>query len=133
MPIPVSHDHFLHDLLNVLVGRLNSAIHLRAIRGRIVMLDFEILTQLFHHFVVEVGSIISNDPFRNTVSTDDLVLDKPGNHLLGDVGVGSSLYPLGEIIDGNEDESMAIRRCRLDATDHSMPHIAKGPGRGHDI
>ena len=81
------------------------------------------LTQLFHHFVVEVGSIISNDPLRNTVSTDDLVLDKPGNHLLGDVGVGGSFYPLGEKIDGNKDEAVGSMRPII-----SMPHIAKGQG-----
>ena len=133
MPILVSQDHFLHDLLNVLVGRLNSAIHLRTIRGRIVVLDFEVLTQLFHNFVVEVGSIICIDHFRNTVSTDDLILDKPGNHLLSDVGVESSFYLLGEIINGNEDEPVTIGSSWFDAANHiDAPH-SKGPRRCHDI
>src|SRR3954463_8621655 len=106
MPISVSHYHLLHNLLNVLVGRFNSAIHLWTIRRRIVMLDLEGLTKLFHQLVIKIRSIISNDLFRNPIMTDYVVLDKASNHLLGDVRIRCGFNPLGEVIDGNQDEAM---------------------------
>src|SRR3954468_14591713 len=126
VPISVSHYHLLHNLLNVLVGRFNSAIHLRTIRRIIVMLDLEGLTKLLHHLVIEIRSIISNDLLKNPITTDYVVLDKAGNHLLGNVRIRYGFIPLGEVIDGNQNEAMSIRSSRLNLSNHvNAPHCER--------
>ena len=52
-----------------------------------MILDFEILAQIFYHLIVEVGSVISNDPVGNSIAANDLIFDEAGNHLSGDFGV----------------------------------------------
>src|SRR3954471_20474886 len=133
MPISVGHHHLLHNLLNVLVGRFNSAIHLWMIRRRIVMLDLEGLTKLLYHLVIEIRSIISNDLLRNPIMTDYVVLDKTSDHLLGDIRVRCGFNPLGEVIDGNQNEAMSIRSSRLNLSNHiNAPHC-KRPRRSQNI
>ena len=85
MPISVRNDHLLHNLLYVLICCLNSTVHLRTIRGRIVMLNVEVLAQLLHHFVIEIGTIISNDSLGNPIATNDFLLNETGNHMSGDI------------------------------------------------
>ena len=79
MSILVRHDHLLHNLLDILVCRLYSTIHLRSVRRRIVMFNPEIFTKLFHHLVIEIRTIISDDSLRNPITTDDFLLDESGN------------------------------------------------------
>src|SRR3954471_10350559 len=97
MPISVGHYHLLYNLLNVLVSRFNIAIHLWTIRRRIVMLDLEGLTKLLHQLVIKIRSIISNDLFRNPITTYYVVLDKASNHLFGDTRIRCGFNPLGEV------------------------------------
>ena len=93
MLIFIGYHHLLYDLLNILIGRFDSAIHFRSVRGRIMMLDFERLTKLLHHLVVQIRPIISDDLFRHSIVTDNIVLNKPSYHLLGDIGIGCSFDP----------------------------------------
>ena len=58
-----------------------------------MMLDFEGLTKLLHHFVVQIRPIINNDLFRHSVATNNVVLNEPRYHLLGDIGIGCSFDP----------------------------------------
>src|SRR4051812_40538438 len=133
MPISVGHYHLLHNLLNVFVGRFNSAIHLWTIRRRVVVFDLEGLTKLLHHLVIEIRSIISNDLLRNPITTDYVVLNKASNHLLGDIRIRCGFNPLGEVIDGNQNETMSIRSSRLNLSNHiNAPHC-KRPRRSQDI
>ena len=133
MPILVRNDHLLHNLLYVLICRLNSTVHLRAVRGRIVMLNVEVLAQLLHHFVVEIRTIISNDSFGNPIATNDFFLDETGNHMSGDIRERRCFDPLGEIVDGNKDEAMPIKSSRLNLSNHvNAPH-GKRPRRRHHI
>ena len=41
-----------------------------------MMCDLELATQLFHHLVVQVRSIISNDLIWHSISAYELILDK---------------------------------------------------------
>src|SRR3954468_12044636 len=70
---PYKYSHFLHNLLNVFVGGLHSAIHLWSIRRRIVMFDIELCTELSDHLIVQIGTIIGDDSFGNAISTDEVV------------------------------------------------------------
>src|SRR3954468_23725988 len=133
MPISVGHYHLLHNLLNVFVGRFNSAIHLWTIRRRVVMLDLEGLTKLLHQLINKIRSIVSNDLLRNPKTTDYVVLDKASNHLLGDIRIGCGFNPLGEVINGNQNEAMSIRSSKLNLSNHiNAPHC-KRPRRSQDI
>ena len=48
------------------------------------MLDFEPHTKLSDHIIIEIGFVISDDPFRDVVSIDEVMLDKPGYNILSD-------------------------------------------------
>ena len=80
MPIIKSFCHLCHNLLYILVSSFYCPIHLWAVWCRIVMFDLELLTYLIHHFVVQVGGIIRNDPFWNSISTYDLSFDELADH-----------------------------------------------------
>ena len=74
MPIFIGYHHLLYDLLNILIGRFDNTVHLWSVWGRFMMLDFEGLIKLLHHFVVQVRPIIGNDLFRHPVATDNAML-----------------------------------------------------------
>src|SRR3954468_16579581 len=133
VPISIGHYHLLHNLLNVLVGRFNSAIHLWTIRRRVMMLDLEGLTKLLHQLIIEIRSIVSNDLLRNPITAYYVVFDKASNHLLGDIRIRCGFNPLGEVIDGNQNEAMSIRSSRLNLSNHiNAPHC-KRPRRSQNI
>ena len=72
------------------------------------MLNIEIITQLLYHFVVQIRSIVCNDPARDTIAADDLVLDELDHHLLGHIGVGRGFDLLGKIVNGHKDKTVPI-------------------------
>src|SRR3954463_11378502 len=100
MPILVSYSHLLHNLLNIFVGGLHSAIHLWSIRRRIVMFDIELCTELSDHLIVQIGTIISDDSFGDAIPTDEVVFNESSYHVLGYGGERSSFYPFSEIVNG---------------------------------
>lgn len=88
-----------------------------------MMLDLEVLSQFSHHLVVQIRSIISNELFWDSVTTNDVLLDEAGNNLLGHIRIGSNFNPLGKVIDCYQDEVISIRNGRLDSSDHiDAPH-----------
>ena len=84
MPVLIGHCHLLYDLLDVFVSGFHSAIHLRSVRRRVMMLDLELHAELGDHSVIEIGTIICNDSFGNTVPTDKVLFDESGHNVLGD-------------------------------------------------
>ena len=48
------------------------------------MLDFELRTKFGDHSIVEIGSVISDDPFRDSIPADEVMLDKSDYHILSD-------------------------------------------------
>lgn len=85
MPFLVRLHHLLNDLFDVLIGGLNCPIHLRMIWRRIVILDLEIFTQIFHHLIVEVRLIVCDDLIEDSIPAYDFLLRKSGHHLLCDI------------------------------------------------
>ena len=59
-----------------MIRSLYSPIHLRPIRGGVMMLDLEVLAHFLHHLVVQIGAIVSNDLPGESVSTNQLLLDE---------------------------------------------------------
>lgn len=101
MPILVDYNHILYYFLNVLNGCLKCPIHLRAVRRGIMLLNLETFSQVRHHLVVEIRPIVCYDILRDSITINDILLDKPSNHLLSHVGVGSNFHPLGEVINNH--------------------------------
>ena len=73
-----------------------------------MMLDLEIITKFLHHFIVQVGPVVDNLA-RNSIQAYDILLDKSSNHLFCHICIGSVFYPLGEVINGDQYESVSIR------------------------
>ena len=67
MLVFVCHCHILYDFLDILVSSLHSAIHLRPVRGRIMMLDLKLFTEFGDHCIVEICTIVSNDSLPYTI------------------------------------------------------------------
>ena len=93
--------HFLYDLFNVLICGFDNTIHLRPVGGRIVMLNLELLAQGGDHSVIQVCTIVCNDPLRDTVTTGEILLDEPGDNILGDGRERSCLHSLCKIVNGH--------------------------------
>ena len=79
MPVFVCHRHLLHNLLDVLVSRFNNAIHLRPVGRRVMMLYLELLAKLGDHLIIEICTIVRNDPLWYTISTNQIVSNEPGH------------------------------------------------------
>src|ERR1051325_11274054 len=133
VPILVSDNHLLYNLLDILVCRLHSTIHFWTIWRRVMMFYLEAVTQLFHHFVFEIGAVISNDLLGNPITTNDIMLDETCYHLSSDTSIRCCLNPFGKVVNGDKDESMSIRSGGLNFPDHiNAPH-RKRPWRSQNI
>src|ERR1044072_4364386 len=127
MPILVSYCHLLYNPLNVLVGGFHCAIHLRPIGRGVVMLDLELHAEFGDYFVVEIGAVICDNPFRSAIPTDKIMFDESSHNILGNRCERGCFYPLGEIINCHEDETMSVGSCGVDFSNHvNAPHC-KGP------
>ena len=67
MPISVCHRHLLHNLLDVLISRFDSSIHLRPVGRRFMVLYLELFAEFGDHRVVEIHTIVSDDSLWNTI------------------------------------------------------------------
>ena len=84
MLILIGYYHFLHNLLDIFVGRFDCGIHFWSIRRRIVMLDLKMSAKLNDHSIVEVSPIVGDDPLGDTIAAYEVVFDEPGYHVLCD-------------------------------------------------
>ena len=48
-----------------------------------MMLDIKLHAELGDHDIIEIGTIICNDFFWDTVPTDKVMSDEPGHNVLG--------------------------------------------------
>ena len=101
MPVFICHRHLLHNLLDILVSCFNSAIHLRPVGRRIMMLYLELFTELDDHCVVEICTIVNNNSLWNTISTYQIMSDKLHHDVLGYYSKRGCLNPLREVINGD--------------------------------
>ena len=98
-----------------------------------MMLYLELFTELDDHRVVEICAIFSNNSFWHTIPTDQIMSDKPHHDVLGNGSKGGSLNPFCEVINGYQDETIPIRSCGPDFSDHvDAPHF-KGPRSCQDV
>lgn len=87
------------------------------------MLNLEILALLDDHLTVKIRPVVCYDLLKVSITTNDIFLDELGNNLFSHVGEGSSLQPLGEVINDHKNEKMYVGRGRLNASDHvNAPH-----------
>jgi len=97
------------------------------------MLGFEILAHFLHHFVIQIGAIVSIDFPRESVSTNQFPLYESDHRTPLDIGIGSRFDLFGEIIYRHENEAMTIRSLGFDGPyDIYPPHGKRLRGR-HDI
>ena len=54
-----------------------------------MVLNLELLAQLVHHAVVQVGSIVDDEHFWHSITADNVVLHKPGDRDLSDILEGT--------------------------------------------
>ena len=64
------------------------------------MLSLKLLAQSGDHSIVHVCNVVSDDPFKDTILANEVLLDEAGNHILCDGGEGSSFDPLAKLING---------------------------------
>ena len=97
------------------------------------MLYLELITELGDHLVVEIGTIVHNDPLRYTVPTDQVVPNKTCYDVLGYGSKGSCFNLLRKTINCYQDEMMPVRCRRSDHSDHvNAPHC-KSPRSHQDV
>ena len=91
------------------------------------MLNLELLAQVGDHSIVKVYTVVSGDPFWDTVPANKILLDEAGNNILSNGCEESCFDPLCEIINGHQNEAVSIGCCRLDLSNHvDSPH-SEGP------
>ena len=83
----------LYDLLEILVGGFHCAVHFWPIWRKVVMFNIELRAEFGDHFVVEVGTIICDNPFEDAVSTDKIMLDESSHNILGNRCERGCFYP----------------------------------------
>ena len=98
-----------------------------------MVLYLELLVELSDHLVIEIGTIVRNDPLWYTVSTDQIMPNELCHDVLGYSRKGSCFNPLRKVINSYQDETMPVRCSRSDFTNYvNAPHC-KRPQRGQDF
>ena len=99
-PIPISLDHISQNPLDILIHGLNCPISLWPVRRRSMMLNAILLNQRVH-LVPEMHPSIRNQLVRDPISADNVRFDELGHPGRCQSNIGSSVHPLGEIVNGN--------------------------------
>ena len=90
------------------------------------MLNLELFAQGGNHSVIQVCTVVRDDPVGDTIPAYEVLFDEAGNHILCNGGEGSCFNPFGKVINGHQDETMSIGRCRLDLSNHvDSPHCER--------
>ena len=66
-----------------------------------VMLDLELLAQGGDHSIVQVRTIVCDDPLRDIVTTYEIFLDEPGYNILCNGSERGCLNPFCKIVSGH--------------------------------
>ena len=65
------------------------------------MLNLELFAQSGDYSIVKVCTVISDDPFGDTIPENKVLLDEAGNNILSNGCEGSCFDPLSEIANGH--------------------------------
>ena len=83
-----------------------------------MVLDLELHAEFCDHSVVEIGTIICDNPFGDAIPINKIVLNESGHTILGNRGKWSCFHPLCKVNNGDEDEAMSVRGSRLNLSNH---------------
>ena len=123
MPVFMRHYHILYNLLNVLIGGFHYAIHLWSIWRRMVVLDLELHAEFCDHSIVQISTIVRDNPFGDAIPTYKIMLNKLDHNISCNRGKQGCSNPLGKIVNGDEDDTIPIRRSRPNLSNHiNAPH-----------
>src|ERR1051325_10729395 len=100
---------------------------------RVVMLNLELRADFGDHFVIEVGTIICDNPFGDTVPKDKVMLDESSHNILGNRCERDCFYPFGEVINCNKDEMMSVGSGGFDFSNHVNAPRCERPRCGQNI
>jgi len=84
------------------------------------MLNFKLFAYLFHQMTIQISSIICNNSFWNTETTDGVRVNKVYYCFLGNCFQCNSFHPFGEVINRNHFGSISPMT--------SIPQATKGQG-----
>jgi len=112
-----SNQHFIYCF--------NQAIGLWMIRIWVVVTQTQPSSELCHHVILEMRSMISNDGLRDTKSSYDMVEKKLSNSFIVNITCGHRLNPFSEIINEDDDICMPPRRARVTSHEFNTP-LGKG-------
>ena len=98
-----------------------------------MMLYLEFLAEFGNHLIVEIHTIVSNNSLWDTISTNQIVSDKPRHDVLGHSSKRGRLNPYFEVIYGNQDEVISIGSGRPDFSDHVNAPYCKGARSCQDV
>ena len=83
-----------------------------------MMFNLEVVIKLFHHLIIHGQPIISDDLTWNTISANNLILDKSDHNLLGHISIRYCFNPFGEVINSHQNETMFVLRFGFNHTNH---------------
>jgi hypothetical protein len=91
-------DYFLQNGLERLVDNLYLSIFLGVVRGRMAMLKPQFGCYLFHHFILKVTAMISDNLTRDTKSGDNLIEYEEGDSLPIGFNCRNVFDPLNKVV-----------------------------------
>ena len=94
MPVLVGDCHLLYALFDIFVRSFDNTIHFRPIGRGIVMLNLELFAQSGEHGIVQVYTVVRDNPVGDTIPANEVLLDEAGNHILCDGCEGRCFDPL---------------------------------------
>ena len=98
------------------------------------MLNLELRAEFCDHSINRIGTIFSDDPFKDAIPIDKVVFNEPSHNTLGNRSKRVCFNPLSEVINRYQDGMMPIRSNRLNFYKIiSMPPHCKRPRSSQDI
>ena len=73
-----------------------------------MIINLELLAQSGDHSIVQICTVVSDNPIGDAVPADEVLLDEAGNNILSNRCKGSFFDSLGEVVNGHQNEAMSI-------------------------
>lgn len=90
------------------------------------MFNFGLRAKFSDHSVVQISTIVYDNPFGDAILTYKIMLDEPSYYVLGNGSKRGCLYPLCKVIDSHKNETMSIGSGRFNFSNHvNAPHCKR--------
>ena len=89
-----------------------------------MVLNLEILAEFRDHSIVNIGTIVCDDPLRYAIPENKVILNEPSHNIVGNGSKRGFLYALREVINSENDIEKPIRSSRINLSNHINAHIA---------